>query len=376
MYSHLVQWKSFGKWFFRHSFSSIPIAAGSIGMGCIGYPPHPVWEVTSRCNLKCLHCHIGDVGNSDEELTTEEAKEFIDELRKVNEFRMLVYTGGEPLVRPDIFELLEYSYSRGFINVIATNGTLINDPLANKLRNSGVAAAAVSLDSSLPEVHNQIRADESAFEAALRGIRAIKNAGIPLQINVTAMKYNFSQLGELIDMADGNNAAIVLIYQLVPVGRGNMIESLALDTAHNEKLLKFIAEKQRFVASIIEPVAGPQYWPVILTRRAHKSKFWNGISKIFFHGCCAGRGFVYIKANGDVWPCPFIEKSAGNIRQELFTDIWNNAEIFLRLRNRENLLKGKCGCCDYKSICGGCRARALAHSGEIMSEDPTCFIGK
>ncbi|MEN6616550.1 MAG: radical SAM protein, partial [Syntrophorhabdus sp.] len=124
-FKHLVKWGNFGSWLFRHSMPSLPVAAGAYGMGCIGFPAHPAWEVTGACNLRCIHCHATSGKPAPDELTTEEAKKFIDELRKANEFRMLVYTGGEPLVRPDIFELFTHSRKAGFANVIATNATLI-----------------------------------------------------------------------------------------------------------------------------------------------------------------------------------------------------------------------------------------------------------
>ncbi|MCX8110279.1 MAG: radical SAM protein, partial [Syntrophorhabdaceae bacterium] len=142
-FRHLVGWKSFNRWFFRHSIKSLPVAAGAFGMGCIGFPAHPAWEVTGACNLRCIHCHAQSGRPAEDELTTEEAKRFINDLAKVDEFRMLVYTDNEPLVRPDIFDLLEHSKKAGFTNVIATNGTLITDDMARRLKKAGVVGAAI-----------------------------------------------------------------------------------------------------------------------------------------------------------------------------------------------------------------------------------------
>lgn len=371
--SYLGRWNGSWRWIYRHGIDSLPIAAGATGMGCIGYPAHPAWEVTSACNLNCLHCHVEQGSSKGDDLTTEEAKKFIDELRKVKEFRTLVYTGGEPLVRPDIFELLEYSYKSGFVNIIATNGTLITDDVASKLKKAGVAAVAVGLDASKEDLHNKIRG-ENAFNPAMQGIKAVKKAGIPLQINTTAMEYNFSDIENLIELADGKNATIMLMYQLIPVGKANSIRNAVLDSNQNERLAKLIEKKQRDVSVIVEPVASPQYWAYLLKKRGLTGTIWRKLAEQVFHGCAAGRGFVYIKANGDVWPCPFIEVNAGNVRETSFSKIWNESDVLYKLRNREKFLRGKCGKCEYRKMCGGCRGRAMTYGGDIMGEDPSCFI--
>jgi radical SAM protein with 4Fe4S-binding SPASM domain len=131
---------------------------------------------------------------------------------------------------------------------------------------------------------------------------------------------------------------------------------------------------QKGVSTIIEPVAGPQYWPYLMTQRGRTNGFWLQLARPVFHGCSAGRGFVYIKANGDVWPCPFVEVSCGNIKETPFWKIWEESEVFRNLRNREETLKGQCGECPYRSICGGCRGRAWAYTGDYLAEDPLCFL--
>jgi radical SAM protein with 4Fe4S-binding SPASM domain len=373
-FGRLTRWRGFAPWLARHSIPSLPVAAGAVGMGCIGYPAHPAWEVTGACNLRCIHCHASSGTPAAGELSTDEGKRFIDQLARADEFRMLVYTGGEPLVRPDLFTLLHHSRRAGLVNVIATNGTLIDDRVAERLREAGVAGVAVSLDSSLEVVHNRIRANPEAFQLALRGMRASRRAGMLLQINTTAMAYNFDTLRDLIDLADREGAGIMLMYQLVPVGRGGRIGSAALDTAENEKLLRYLAEQQKDIATLVEPVAGPQYWPYLMEREGFTSAAHLAAARPLFHGCAAGRGFVYIKADGEVWPCPFIEVSGGSLRDRDFVSIWREGEVFRVLRDRENRLRGKCGDCRYRGICGGCRGRALAVAGDLMAEDPSCFI--
>ena len=167
-----------------------------------------------------------------------------------------------------------------------------------------------SLDSSQSGIHNYIRRDDNVFEPAMLGIRALKKAGILLQINVTAMGYNFSSLDELIGLADSEGSGIMLMYQLVPVGRGSAIEEATLDVNENERLVKSLAHKQRNGSTFIEPVASPQYWPYLMEQRGKFNGIRLNLGKQVLYGCAAGRGFVYIKANDDVWPCPFVEINA------------------------------------------------------------------
>jgi radical SAM protein with 4Fe4S-binding SPASM domain len=372
--AYLNNWQKFPQWLFRHSLKAIPVSNGALGMGCIGYPGHPVWEVTAACNLNCIHCHAASGKPDAHELSTDEGKRLIDQLAEVDGFRTLVYSGGEPLVRPDIFDLLKHSKDVGFANIIATNGILIDEEMAWKLKEHGVVCNAISIDASDPDIHNFVRNSPKAFDLALRAIEATRKAGILLQINTTAMEYNMENLSDLIDFVDQHEASIMLMYQLVAVGRGGKIERATLKKSANENLSRLIAQKQKQTRAIIEPVAGPQYWPYILEKKGIQSGLLIKIAEQVFHGCAAGRGFVYIKANGEVWPCPFVEVNTGNVREKPFREIYEEAPVFKNLRNRENLLKGLCGDCRYKKICGGCRGRAWAYSGDYLAEDPRCFI--
>lgn len=371
---YLNHWKNFPGWLVKHGFSSMPVANGAWGMGCIGYPGHPVWEVTGACNLRCIHCHATSGQAAADELTTDEGKQLIDQLAAQSEFRTLVYTGGEPMVRPDIFDLLRHSQKAGLTNIIATNGTLIDEEIAFKLKDHGVSCNAISFDAADPVVHDKIRNKPGAFDLAMRGIEATKKAGILLQINTTAMEYNMPHLPALIDFADEHSAGIMLMYQLVAVGRGEKIEKATLKKSANKYLSELIAAKQKNARTIIEPVAGPQYWPYLLEKGGIRRGWPLKLAGSVFHGCAAGRGFVYIKANGDVWPCPFVELSGGNLRGKSFSEVYNQSELFNDLRLREEKLTGLCGECQYKTVCGGCRGRAHAYSGDYLAEDPRCFI--
>ena len=371
---YLTGWRSFPGWLLRHGFSSMPVANGARGMGCIGYPGHPVWEVTGACNLRCIHCHATSGQAAADELSTDEDKKLIDQLAAESEFRTLIYTGGEPLVRPDIFELLRHSQKAGLANIIATNGTLIDEEMAFKLKDHGVVCNAISFDAANPSIHDMVRNKAGSFDLAMRAVVATKKAGILLQINTTAMEYNMPHLPELIDFADSSGAGILLMYQLVAVGRGEKIEKATLKKTANKYLSELISLKQKTAKTIIEPVAGPQYWPFLLEKGGIRGGLPLKLAGQVFHGCSAGRGFVYVKANGDVWPCPFVEVSGGNIRGKSFHDIYTGSTLFNDLRRREEKLKGLCGECPYKTVCGGCRGRAHAYSGDPLAEDPRCFI--
>jgi MoaA/NifB/PqqE/SkfB family radical SAM enzyme len=207
----LARWRELPRWAFTYGLKCIPGAAGSRGMGCIGFPAHPVWEMTTACNLRCIHCHASGGKPAPDELTTEEAKHLLDQLAEVSEFRMVAFTGGEPLVRNDLFELLAYSQALGFSNTLATNATLIDDAVARDLRRYGVVIGAVSLDGFDAETHDYVRGQPGAFEAALQGIRALRRAGIPLHVNITAMEYNMDQLEPLMELVDELGTAILII---------------------------------------------------------------------------------------------------------------------------------------------------------------------
>jgi radical SAM protein with 4Fe4S-binding SPASM domain len=287
---------------------------------------------------------------------------------------MMAFTGGEPLVRDDLFELLAYSQSLGFKNTMATNATLIDETVARRLRRYGLVIAAVSLDGFDARTHDYVRGQPGAFERALQGMRALREAGILLHVNITAMTYNVDQIEPLMGLVDELETGIVLMYQLIPVGRGQDVAKATLDLDANERLIRFMARAQRDTRAIMEPVAGPQYWPFLLQRAGIRGGPLLHLAELVFHGCSAGRGFVYIKPNGDVWPCPFIEMSCGNVREKPFTAIWESSPVFQALRDRETQLHGRCGECTYRRLCGGCRGRSMALTGDYLSEDPSCFI--
>ncbi|HAL62509.1 MAG TPA: radical SAM protein [Chloroflexi bacterium] len=342
------------------------VAAGAVGIGCFGFPIHPVYEVTPRCNLRCKHCHVRADENVYGELNTADAKRVIKSLAEVPEFRMLVFTGGEPLVRGDIYDLLLYAKGLGFSTVIATNGTLIDKEAARSLKESGTMGIAASVDCVDPQKHDSFRGLGGAFEKTIHGIENARQEGLYIQINITISRYNLHDLEEMLLLADRLEAQVVLLYQLVPVGRGEEIENAALKPEEFAQVIEQTHRVQEKIRPVVVPVALPEYFAYL-----SKNELSPRIASLFFKGCIAGRGMYYVKSNGDVWPCAFVPIKAGNLLESSALDIWRNGQVFVRLRGRRNLKK-PCGDCLHREVCGGCRGRAYAYANDLFASDPGC----
>ncbi|MFC1875486.1 radical SAM protein [Chloroflexota bacterium] len=371
-FGYLVGWRQLFQWLLQYR-KTLPTAAGAIGMGCIGFPIHPVWEITNACNLKCEQCHASSGKPLPNELDTKEGKRLLDGIANIKEFRMLALAGGEPLLRPDIFELVAYSINLGLEISIATNGTLLTPEMAKEFKKMGVANIAVGLNANDKSIHEQITCVPGSFEKSKRAVYATADAGMGLQINTTVMKENREAIPELLSFASEVNAQIVLLYQLVPEGRGE--EEMELSIKEYKALTEMVAENQKTNRVMIEPTCAPQYWAYLLSLNGHKpSSLSMKLAQTLFKGCVAGSGLCYIEPDGEVWPCPFIPISGGNVRNTLLSKIWYESEIFQSLRDRERLIGEKCSSCRFKHICGGCRGRAYAHSGDYLGDDPLCFL--
>jgi radical SAM protein with 4Fe4S-binding SPASM domain len=345
-------------------------AAGATAIGCTGYPYHVVWEVTTRCNLNCIHCYASSVDSTQVELSTTEGKQLLEQIVRLDEFRMIVITGGEPLLRKDIFELVEYAGKLGFHIIFSTNGTLLTPDTAKDLAKLGVANFSISLDGYTRECHESIRRKSGCFQSAIDGIKAAAQTGVCLQVNFTAMRQNLAELPGLIDLAESLKADIVMVFQSIPPRQEK--GALELDAEEQMHLIRTMSEKQKKSRALIMPVCCPEYWPWLV--EASRLTFGRGIQNTALSGCGAGNGFGYVRFDGEVWPCNFIPLSAGNVRRTAFPDIWNNSPLLQEFRGQARRLKGICGECRHQGICGGCRGRAFAHTTDPLAADPACLL--
>lgn len=325
------------------------------------------WMTTNRCNLTCSHCYQ-DAGEAKEaELNTEEGKRLIDGIARAG-FKIMIFSGGEPLIRADIYELVAYASAKGLKPVFGTNGMLITKEVAQKLKGAGAMAMGISLDSLDEEKHNQFRGHAKAFERTLQGMKNCREVGLPFQIHTTVMDWNKEEILDIIDFAAGMGAIAEYIFFLIPVGRGVFIEKTAVESLEYEKLLQNIMKKQKEVSISIKPTCAPQF-----TRVA--KEVGVEINERFTRGCLAGLTYCIISPVGKVRPCAYMVEEAGDIREFTFDEIWKHSPVFQKLRSKK--YAGSCKECEYNDICGGCRARAAYyHEGDILAEDNYCAYGQ
>jgi putative heme d1 biosynthesis radical SAM protein NirJ2 len=319
------------------------------------------WNTTNQCNMFCDHCYRDAGVKSKEELSTVEARKLIEEIKKAG-FQIMIFSGGEPLMRPDIYELASYATQQGLRAVMGTNGSLITPDVASKMKKAGFMAAGVSLDSLDPVKNNSFRKLDNAYQLTVEGMENLKSAGLPFQIHTTVMDWNVEELEALTDFAVRIGAMAHHIFFLVPTGRAINIEDEALRVVEYEKTIARVMEKQKTVSIEIKPTCAPQF-----IRVADK----KGIPLRFSKGCLAGISYCIISPTGNVQPCAYLDMPLGNVKEKSFDSIWRENEILHKLRTMD--YQGKCGICDYKSRCGGCRARANYYNGDYMAEDNWCL---
>lgn len=342
------------------------------------------WESTIRCNLTCAHCRrVESDDTAHRDLSTEQAKNLIEQLAQLGRGQpmmpVLVFSGGEPLCRDDLFELIHRAKSQGITPALATNGTLIDAAVAGQLHDSGVARISVSLDGATPEVHDRLRQLAGSFEKAIEGIGFLREAKVPFQINMTLTKHNARQLEDIYELAKSLGAVAVHIFMLVPVGCGqSLAETDMLSPEEYEKKLLEICTLDRRGELQMKVTCGPHYERVIRQEGLHQSRTkvggavpgrsgHSGASK----GCLAGLGVLFVGHQGDVFPCGYLPVKCGNVLEQGLLDIWYKSEDLARMRDT-GALEGKCGLCGYRQVCGGCRGRAYAATGNYMAEEPFC----
>lgn len=344
-----------------------------------GAPRIISWNITLRCPLKCAHCYV-DAGEREAEgvLSTEEAFKVIDQICETGK-PVVVLSGGEPLMRDDIFAIARYGTEQGLRMVIGTSGYLLDQAMAKKLHESGIKAVAISIDSVDPSVHDAFRGIDGVWERAVQAIGFCRDEKISVQINMSVMQPAMSDVKEVIEVGTALGVRDYQLFFPVPTGRARLIEPR--NAKEYEDLIRQILIKYRDSDLHIRPTCAPQFRR-IADDLGIKNPAWG-------RGCIAGISYCRIYVNGDVTPCPYLPVSAGNIRAAPFPEIWNNSEIFAALRDPDHLT-GKCGRCRFKTTCGGCRARAYRGAdafsprwcdglappdtagGDICGEDPCC----
>ena len=321
------------------------------------------YNVTKKCNLYCEHCYRNskeDVDLSDE-LSTEEAKEVFRDIKKAG-FNMLKLSGGEPLMREDIFELAEFASSLGLYTCLGTNGTLINEDNIGLIKKY-IRSVAISIDSRDKNVHDSFRGYEGAFDETMRGIDILKENEVKFQINTTISKINLKEIKSLLDFASELGASSVHVLFLVMTGRGKNLENVYLTKEEYTEAIKKVLEYESDL--FIKPTCAPQS-----TVLAKKLNLDPRVKK----SCIAGTSYCSLVYDGRVNICPYAEVEAGNVKEDSFYNIWNNSEVFKKLRDPSSY-KGRCRTCNFNNICGGCRARAFANTGDYLEFDNYCVLG-
>jgi len=332
------------------------------------------WETTRRCNLACKHCRaVAEDHPYDNELDTKASFQLLEQIREVGE-PIIILTGGEPLLRQDIFDIAAFGTKLGLRMVMAPNGTLITKEIAEKMKASGIKRISVSLDGSTPCTHDAFRGIEHAFEKSIQGINFAKEAGIEFQINTTITKSNLNEIPKILRLAEDLGAVAHHIFLLVPTGRGKYILDGEINAQEYEETLNWFYDQREKVKLQLKATCAPHYYRILRQRSKKEGKKitfeTHGLDAVT-RGCLAGTGFCFISHVGRVQTCGFLDVECGNITRLSFKDIWENSHVFNQLRNLDNL-ENKCGICEFKKVCGGCRARAYEATGNYLAEEPLC----
>ena len=367
-------------------------------------PPPPLrllfWESTAGCNLACLHCRRLDVHRcmSKDDMTTKESLAMIRSLPETGK-PILVFSGGEPLMRPDLFTLAKEARRVGLPTALATNGTLMNEGIAEGIVDAGFQRVSISFDGPDAPTHDMFRGD-GAFDSSICGFRALRERGMSMQMNTTVARHNYEKLDKMYELAVGMGADALHIFMLVPVGCGmTLSENIMLKQDEYEAALNWIYDKSLEGKIHLKATCAPHYFRVMRQRakadgrampahaHPHRSMGGHGHGGAGGHpgghpgghanmtamtkGCLAGQAVCFVSHTGEVFPCGYLPVSSGNVKTLGLPRIWRDSQIFADLRD-DTKLDGKCGCCEFKKVCMGCRARAFAMTGDYLAEEPNC----
>ena len=343
-----------------------------------------IWEVTQACDLACVHCRASAQARRNPlELSTEEARKLIAEVAALRA-PVFVLTGGDPLKRPDIYQLVEYATACGVRTSLTPSATpLLTREALVRLRDCGLARLAISLDGPTAEIHDAFRRVPGSYDWTLRAVRGAREIGLPAQINTTITRHNLGQLDDIIALLETLEIVLWSVFFLVPTGRGQSIDLISAEEF--EQVFEKLCETSRRVKFDIKSTEAQHYRRFLLQRRTEARRSGQAdaaMAKVFGatsadgigrapRGINDGKGFVFISHRGEVFPSGFLPLSAGNVRRHSLAELYRRSPLFLALRDSANL-KGKCGICEFREVCGGSRARAYALTGDIFAEEPNC----
>jgi len=357
-----------------------------------GAPVILVWEITRSCNLHCIYCHVDAHQNPMKgELTREEKLQLVHQVAEAGTNALMI-AGGEPLTSPDLPEMIHEAHQKGLYTVLITNGTLLSRENAFSLKQAGLDYVKVSVDSVLPEIHDALRG-KGCWEKAITGVQNAVEAGIVTGMSITATQANFSEIPKIVRMAKELGCKRIIIFNFVPRGRGGNEMELDLDGEKRRKMLHLIMAETRCKILGESPLeistTAPQA-PLVADRILREFSF-NQLARgamnllpygriqagaaFFSKGCSAGITLLSVDPDGSIRPCDMLPFKIGNIREKSLMEIWTKNPVLIKLRNRENI-RGWCGHCSIRDICGGCRARAYTYFGDLFGPDPNCFRAK
>jgi heme b synthase len=335
------------------------------------------WEITRRCNLNCVHCRSSSELEAGDhpDFAIEEAYRVIDDIAGYAR-PVIVLSGGEPLLRKDVFDIARYGTEKGLRMCLATNGTLVTDEICEKIKSSGIRIVSLSLDGASEEVHDDFRKQKGAFAGTINAARLFRKQGIEFIINSSFTRRNQEEIPRVYKLAKERGATAWYMFMIVPTGRGEEIMDELISKEEYEEVLDWHYQMEKGEKDmLVRPTCAPHYYRVVLQKakggdekfERRSLKFSTGGAK----GCIAGQLIVLIDVDGNVLPCSYFPKFAGNVREQSFKEIWEDSELFQDLRNFKKY-KGKCGSCEFINVCGGCRARAYSVYGDYLEEEPFC----
>jgi radical SAM protein with 4Fe4S-binding SPASM domain len=335
------------------------------------------WNLTYRCNLACEHCYL-DAGGAPlvktenfadrSELGTDECFRVIDEIAAFAPECVTILTGGEPLLRRDILEIVRRASERGLWVVVGTNGVRITDNLAGRLSEAGARGLSLSLDALDPDRHDRFRRVRGAWQNTVDGAAILNRAGLPFIVQTTAGSHNLGELEAIADFAHDRLAAKVWnLYFLVPTGRGQFVSDITPEQYDGVLGSLYRIQRKYDRRMLVNAKCAPHYIKTVLEHSSDSFRTYSDGAG----GCPAGTHYMGIRPNGDVTPCPYLPAFAGTLRKDSLPDLWTSSTLFNDVRRR-SALGGRCGECELSGHCGGCRARAFGMTGDLMAEDPLC----